>query len=146
MIVSCPNCKKRFDIEDNLIPESGRLLQCSSCSNKWFFNISKKNDNNNIKKNDLLNEVRNTDIPKETEDIITEAEKIRDINDNKSKNKVSFLKVLLIIIISFSALIVFLDTFKIPLNNFLPGFIFFLDNFYMIFNDIYLFFKDLIRA
>ena len=145
MIVSCPNCKKRFDIEDNLIPESGRLLQCSSCSNKWFFNISKKNDNNNIKKNDLLNEVRNTDIPKETEDIITEAEKIRDINDNKSKNKVSFLKVLLIIIISFSALIVFLDTFKIPLNNFLPGFIFFLDNFYMIFNDIYLFFKDLIR-
>ena len=37
MIISCPNCKKKFEVVDNLIPESGRLLQCSGCSNKWFF-------------------------------------------------------------------------------------------------------------
>ena len=37
MIISCPNCKKKFEVADNLIPKGGRLLQCSGCSNKWFF-------------------------------------------------------------------------------------------------------------
>ena len=37
MIIACPKCKKKFDIEDSLIPEKGRLLQCSSCDKKWFF-------------------------------------------------------------------------------------------------------------
>ena len=27
----------KFEIESNLIPEKGRLLQCSSCSHKWFY-------------------------------------------------------------------------------------------------------------
>ena len=37
MIISCQNCSKKFDVEDNLIPENGRMLQCSSCDYKWFF-------------------------------------------------------------------------------------------------------------
>ena len=37
MIISCPNCKKNFEVRDNLIPESGRLLQCSSCNHQWFY-------------------------------------------------------------------------------------------------------------
>ena len=40
MIISCTNCQKKFDVKDNLIPKSGRLLECSSCKHKWFF----KND------------------------------------------------------------------------------------------------------
>ena len=37
MIIDCQNCNKKFDIDHNLIPERGRLLQCSSCNHKWFF-------------------------------------------------------------------------------------------------------------
>ena len=42
MIISCPECNKRFNIDQNLIPEDGRLLQCSNCMHKWHFIIEKK--------------------------------------------------------------------------------------------------------
>ena len=37
MIINCDNCNKNFNIDTGLIPEKGRLLQCSSCDHKWFF-------------------------------------------------------------------------------------------------------------
>ena len=55
MIISCENCNKRFEVSDNLKPEQGRLLQCSSCDHKWFFKkteklIEKKNQKKALKK------------------------------------------------------------------------------------------------
>ena len=35
MILSCNSCQKKFIIPDNAIGASGRLVQCSSCGNKW---------------------------------------------------------------------------------------------------------------
>ena len=37
MIITCNNCNKKFDIDSNLIPDKGRLLQCAGCNHKWFF-------------------------------------------------------------------------------------------------------------
>ena len=37
MIITCNNCNKKFDLDSNLIPDMGRLLQCASCDHKWFF-------------------------------------------------------------------------------------------------------------
>ena len=37
MIITCEKCSKKFNIEDNLIPENGRELQCGSCNHVWFF-------------------------------------------------------------------------------------------------------------
>ena len=37
MIITCEQCLKKFEIESSLIPKKGRLLQCSSCSHKWFY-------------------------------------------------------------------------------------------------------------
>jgi predicted Zn finger-like uncharacterized protein len=37
MIIHCNNCSKNFDIDSSLIPDKGRLLQCSACNHKWFF-------------------------------------------------------------------------------------------------------------
>ena len=37
MIITCNNCYKKFDIDSNLIPDKGRLLQCAGCNHKWFF-------------------------------------------------------------------------------------------------------------
>ena len=35
MILSCNSCGKKFVVPDNAISETGRLVQCSACGNKW---------------------------------------------------------------------------------------------------------------
>ena len=43
MILECKSCQKKFVVPDNAIPAAGRLVQCSSCGNKWTqFPITKK--------------------------------------------------------------------------------------------------------
>ena len=37
MIITCPSCEKKFEIDESLIPEKGRNLQCGSCNRKWFY-------------------------------------------------------------------------------------------------------------
>ena len=142
MIIACPKCKKKFDIEDSLIPEKGRLLQCSSCDNKWFF---KKTIEVKKKIERISTKTKTNKIPKETEDIIIEAEKNNSKVENLKKINLPILNLLLITLISFAALIIFLDTFKIQINNFVPGFEFLLENFYETLKDFYLFTIDLIK-
>ena len=142
MIIVCPKCKKKFDIEDSLIPEKGRLLQCSSCDNKWFF---KKTIEVKKKIERISTKTKANKIPKETEDIIIEAEENNTKVENLKKNNLPILNLLLITIISFAALIIFLDTFKIQINNLIPGFEFLLENFYETLKDFYLFTIDLIK-
>ena len=142
MIIACPKCKKKFDIEDSLIPEKGRLLQCSSCDNKWFF---KKTIEVKKKIERISTKTKANKIPKETEDIIIEAEENNTKVENLKKNNLPILNLLLITIISFAALIIFLDTFKIQINNLIPGFEFLLENFYETLNDFYVFTIDLIK-
>ena len=142
MIIACPKCKKKFDIEDSLIPEKGRLLQCSSCDNKWFF---KKTIEVKKKIERISTKTKTNKIPKETEDIIIEAEKNNSKVENLKKINLPILNLLLITLISFAALIIFLDTFKIQINNLVPGFEFLLENFYETLKDFYLFTIDLIK-
>ena len=42
MIITCEKCSKTFNIQDKLVPEKGRLLQCGNCNHKWFFIPIKK--------------------------------------------------------------------------------------------------------
>ena len=35
MIIQCTSCDKKFSVPDTAITASGRLVQCSSCGNKW---------------------------------------------------------------------------------------------------------------
>ena len=148
MIISCTNCQKKFDVKDNLIPKSGRLLECSSCKHKWFFKnevlVLKKTTKEKIASEDQIKEFSEEEIPKDVENIIKEAE-ISKVNNQKKPNKISFFNLLLVLIISFLALIIILDTFRNPINNMLPGFNFMLDNFYESLKDLFLFFKDLTR-
>ena len=37
MIIECINCNKKFELDDHLIPDTGRLLECGSCSHKWHY-------------------------------------------------------------------------------------------------------------
>ena len=58
MIITCINCNKKFDIDSNLIPDIGRLLQCASCDHKWFF--KKKVLDKTI--NPIVNDIDNDSI------------------------------------------------------------------------------------
>ena len=42
MIIVCPACSKKFNIDEKLIPGEGRLLKCGNCDHTWFF---KKEEN-----------------------------------------------------------------------------------------------------
>ncbi|MFL2889414.1 MAG: zinc-ribbon domain-containing protein [Pelagibacteraceae bacterium] len=35
MIIQCNSCLKSFNVPDGAITSAGRLVQCSSCGNKW---------------------------------------------------------------------------------------------------------------
>ena len=35
MIIQCNSCQKKFVVPDSAITDTGRLVQCSSCGNKW---------------------------------------------------------------------------------------------------------------
>ena len=64
MIISCPNCNKKFKIDQNLIPISGRLLQCSNCKHKWHFKIERKDetDDGSFEPEKVIYENKNEDI------------------------------------------------------------------------------------
>jgi predicted Zn finger-like uncharacterized protein len=35
MILSCNSCEKKFVVPDKAITDTGRIVQCGSCGNKW---------------------------------------------------------------------------------------------------------------
>tara|TARA_B100001029_G_C14702485_1_gene255690 strand:+ start:25 stop:471 length:447 start_codon:yes stop_codon:yes gene_type:complete len=148
MIIECPDCNKKFDIDQNLIPINGRLLQCGACNYKWFFklNIVEKKNEGQIKikaKSELKINDESKDQPIKNE-INTEVEKISTLK-KKKQNKINYLNILLVIIISSIAFILVLDTFKHQLTSIFPNINFFLDNLYQSLEDIKLFTLDLIK-
>ena len=148
MIIDCPDCNKKFDIDQNLIPIDGRLLQRGACNHKWFFklNIVEKNNEEQIEikaKPDLKINDESKDQPIKNE-INTEVEKIS-IVKKKEQNKINYLNMLLVVIISSIAFILVLDTFKDQLTSIFPNINFLLDNLYQSLVDIKLFTLDLIK-
>ena len=63
MIISCDQCLKKFEIDSNLIPNKGRLLQCSSCNHKWFY---KKEMEQKIKPTSKPQEINEEAVKAET--------------------------------------------------------------------------------
>ena len=172
MIIECPNCSKKFNLDEKLIPKNGRTLKCSSCSHIWHQEVSLNIDNNNNKipentniKSDIKlsqtdergNEVKKKNKVKDALDISKESiseKKIVDskveIKDKKVNNKKSnLIKMvfiyLIILVISLLGLILLLDTFKYNLSNVFPSVIPIFDSLYETMLDLKLFFKDLIN-
>tara|TARA_B100000965_G_scaffold391324_1_gene399222 strand:- start:378 stop:821 length:444 start_codon:yes stop_codon:yes gene_type:complete len=147
MIIECPDCNKKFDIDQNLIPSNGRLLQCGTCNYKWFFKVNiiekkTKKEIEIIQKND-------SDIKKQTlENLISNPTNVKIDKTpsikKKDKKNINYLNIILVIIISIAALIIVLDTFKNPLTSIFPNINFLLDNLYQSIEDVKLFIIDLI--
>ena len=158
MIISCENCNKRFEVSDNLIPEEGRLLQCSSCDHKWFFKkteklIEKKEPKKSIKEDDnkILNEkfVEKSIEEEEITSITVNEENLSEIDDEepqiKKDKKTNYLKIFIVIIITFVAIIIIIDTFKHQIIFIYPDIEILLSNLYESLRDINLFLRDLIK-
>ena len=163
MIIACVNCNKKFNVDSQLIPDEGRTIQCGSCNHTWFYNknhdfiLDKPDKIFNKKKTDISIDqkpIRQTPKTKNKDDNILNKKNIM-INSNKNSELVKYqtqtnfsfiglMSYLLVAIITFIALIIFLDTFKSPLYNFFPKLEFFLFNLYETLKDINLFIKDLI--
>ena len=159
MIITCPNCNKKFTIDPTLIPEEGRDLKCGSCDHVWLYKIkdmSSKpltlNENiydNEIEANDAEKENDNefnkiTEKKEEEKKVKKFIEKQKSISENKEKNTNSkFFSYLVVFIISSIALIILLDTLKIPLINVFPGLEIILFNLFETLHDIKLFIIDL---
>ena len=153
MIITCEQCHKKFEIESTLIPEKGRLLQCSSCTHQWFYKkdileetevVIKKQDIKSKKNEPPVEEINNIKV---FEDLASAKEKKRK-HSYKSiqtgNKKLSFLNVILVFIISIIALIVLLDTFKSPISLMIPNIEFILESLYETLKDILLFIQDLL--
>ena len=157
MIISCPSCKKKFEIDANLIPKEGRNLQCGSCLNVWFYKLEKKisdleNKNNTTDLNEEDDEtVIKEDIKKKVPIIkknISENRKDKALVKYEKKTKLSLSNIIgyfFVLILSFVALLIILDTFEPLLLTKFPNLELILFNFYETLLDIYLFIKDLIK-
>ncbi len=151
-------------IDNSMIPDEGRDLQCGSCNNVWFYKIEEKNNEILELKQEIISEsiekkVENKEEQieekKQTEEIIkNEINKKKEKNLEKQKNKTIFKKTevkgskffsyLIVFIISFVALIILLDTLKNPLINVFPGIEIILFNLFETLQDIKLFIIDLL--
>ena len=164
MIITCPNCNKQFKIDNSLIPDEGRDLQCGSCNHIWFYNIQEKNNEVLELKQEIFSEDIETKAENK-EDKIEEKQLTEEIikteinnkktekNSEKQKNTTklkktenegsNFFSYLIVFTISFAALIIFLDTLKTPLINVFPGLEIILFNLFETLQDIKLFIMDL---
>jgi len=162
MIIGCINCSKNFNVNSDLIHSEGRLIKCGSCNHIWHFKrekFSKIQTPNNVQNNHKDLSLSKNDIgdnksitmleAKELYQNITgnDEQKIRENLDHLNKNnniKMSNLfSYLLVIIISFVAFIILVDTLKSPLINLFPGLEIILFNLFETIHDIKLFIIDL---
>ena len=172
MIIECPNCNKKFNLDEKLIPQNGRTLKCSSCSHIWHHKVSLNIDNNN---NKILEDIKNKSDTKlsqtdERDNEVNKKNKVKDALDeskesisekkidnskveiknkkvnNEKPNQIKMVLIyLIVLVISLLGLILLLDTFKYNLSNVFPSVIPLIDSFNETMLDLKLFFKDLIN-
>ena len=162
MIISCPNCNKKFQIDATLVPDEGRDLQCGSCKHVWFYKVENENFSSLTFNEDLVNNEIKDNLPKKEIENITDnnnttiqektknkENQIKVTSDNKiieTKNESTggkFFSYLIVLIISFVAFIILIDTLKTPIIKVFPGVEIILFNLFETLQDIKLFIIDL---
>ena len=160
MIITCPNCNKQFKIDNSLMPDEGRNLQCGSCNHVWFYKIEEENNDvlklneeivsKNIEtKLEKIEDIKQpqkkikAEINKEQKAKISEKQKNSTASKNAENKGSKFFSYLIVFIISFVALIILLDTLKNPLINVFPRLEIILFNLFETLQDLKLFIIDL---
>ena len=157
MIIECVNCNKLFEVNSELIPENGRTIQCGSCNYVWFYNLKIADIKKEIKQNVEINvkEKPNINQTKKNEEKKFKKENYSKLKDKKNyeitkykpRKSLSFTKLLsylIVLLITFVALLVVIDTFSTYLYQSFPYLELVVFSFFEILKDIKLFIKDLI--
>ena len=124
------------------------MVKCGVCNHTWFFkpseNIEKKQDA--ATPNAIIKEEENKEfirVKRNNETIKPKVDKTKGnkkylpvIKREKSKN---FSKLFLVFLITIIAIVILIDTFKVPLSYIIPNINFYLDNLYQSLIDIKLF-------
>ena len=164
MIIECPACSKKFNIDEKLIPDEGRLLKCGNCEHTWFYKKDEKIklegetiNTSQIKENKSEINIEPVEEPiKQTKKIRKKISKKSSTKESTSKELVSIdkssvsrenniIKKIFLIIISIIAFILLVDTFKNQISVIFPGILKMSDSLYLVINDLKLFIKDLVR-
>ena len=156
MIITCINCLKKFEVSSELIPDQGRTIQCGSCNHIWFFDKNYLEEEINLATTKIdpvsasisdIDTLDAGDVPSNNNDKEEfKANKKKIIKDNyrPSFGFSSFLSIILVLIITFIASLIIIDTFKTPLFNIFPDLEVWLFNFFETLKDLQLFIIDLI--
>ena len=164
MIIECPACSKKFNINEKLIHDEGRLLKCGNCEHTWFFkkeeNIKSEEETTKISQIEenkseiniepVKESVKQTKkirkkISKKTSTKESTSKELVSIDKNSVSNENNIIKKIFLIIISIIAFILVIDTFKNQISVIFPGIINMSDSLYLVINDLKLFIKDLVR-
>ena len=162
MIIKCTNCNKKFRVDDNLIPENGREIICGSCNHAWHFKLEKTSEKSLVLDNEMIDlqkkqdqnnknfheDFSNIEPEKNTKNdqiTISKETKVDFKIDKKNtySKKSNFFSYLIVVIISFIALIILVDTIKSPLINIFPSLEIVLFNLFETLKDLRLFIIDL---
>jgi len=133
MIISCDQCHKKFEIDSNLIPKDGRLLECGSCNHKWFYKQDIEDKTEEIIIEPQLKNIEEENIDPIQTNIsqineLGTSSKKKEIIENKKIKKISILNIIIVFIISFVALIILIETFKKPISIYIPNIEFILNS------------------
>tara|TARA_B100000035_G_C20716410_1_gene429289 strand:- start:50 stop:538 length:489 start_codon:yes stop_codon:yes gene_type:complete len=161
MIIECINCNKKFEVNSDLIPDTGRTIQCGSCNHTWFYKkkdisisetskieiYSKKNPESKKQKNLENFSIKSKKSPNNlNETLINKNDKNSALIKYQKKSNFTFgnfLSLIVVLMITFIAIIVIIDTFKSPLYNIFPKLELILISLYEVLRDIQLFVKDI---
>ena len=153
MIIECICGKKKFEVNSDLIPSTGRTIQCGSCEKIWFFDPNKENLKineeleQNISEPAVKQKTKEIKPKKEIDNLDKTEKKKFEVTRYKAKSSFNITKLLsyiLVSIISFIALIILIDTFKSVLYVVFPGLELMIFSLFETLKDIQLFIKDLI--
>ena len=156
MIIECICGQKKFEVNSELIPDTGRTIQCGSCDKVWFYkpeNLNNENQTDLIIENEIPNIQSKKVIKSIIKDTLTnqnvsnlENKKNFEITKYKPRKSLSFTKLLsylIVLIITFVALLVVIDTFRTYLYQLFPFLEIVIFSLFEILKDIKLFIKDL---
>ena len=164
MIIECPACSKKFNIDEKLIPEEGRLLKCGNCEHTWFYKkkknikleaespkISKAEENKSETNIEPVQEpIKQTKkikkkVSKKFSKGVSTSKELISIDKSSVSRENNIIKKIFLIIISIIAFILLIDTFKNQISLIFPGISQMSDSLYLVINDLKLFIKDLVR-
>ena len=148
MIINCQSCNKKFEINDQLIPVNGRLVQCGFCNSKWHQlpqieatkvePIDKKEELDKPKK--LIK--KRIDIQKEEKNLTIS----RSVKTKTKTKSIGFFNLILIVLISTVAIFLVIETFKIQIIAFWPQADIYINHVYETLENIFILIKDLFKS